>query len=316
MAHMTPWVHRYNLRELMDDSFDLFRERALSLLLAGLIPACLVVIYVVLMRVFYLHNHRLFTSLDEFNSVEDFFEHTSPRTWLYLFGLLFVDSIAVFMALTAQARIAVRQLLGQSVSYQRAFFPFLKPFFSLIVVSFIFNFLLILANIVAMIVTSIVSLVFMPLIVLAANVSEILVAIIGILLAAISVIVWMGILIYVFTLFLTVPVFLGHKHEGPFSAISHSFRIAGSNMKAHFASLYIVTHVPMVAALLLPAVAFLILLPMGLLSGQFLYTDAVVAVVTLPFLAGFTGLCSCTAALAYVDGSCRLDAMDLQMLGV
>ncbi|HEY3418893.1 MAG TPA: hypothetical protein VGM23_18620, partial [Armatimonadota bacterium] len=136
MAHETTrWVHQYTLRDLVDDTFDLFKERATSLLLVGVIPYILVVIYVFLMRTFFIPENFL-PRFDE-DALTKLLQYW--KFWVFVGGLGAVNAVAFTVGHIAQCRIAVAHALGEEISLARAFRLLAKPFWSLLVFLLIFT---------------------------------------------------------------------------------------------------------------------------------------------------------------------------------
>lgn len=309
MARMTSWVHRYTLRELMDDTFDLFKERSVELLLAGLLPGCLTVIYIALMRTFYLTGNLL-PHFDEESWTN---LAGSGKFWLFILLLLLVVApTSYFLGLIAQCRIALHHALGTDISIGKAFRFIAKPFFSLFVITPIYLFFL---GIVVMIASFVVGLIIgLTTIIttayaLASTTAAVIVGTIGI---SIAVVVISLATIIASTFFLAAPISLAYEHTGPFRALSRSFSTASSNFKPHYMALYVVTHLPFVVLLLLALVGGLIYLP-------FQYTvpycqDTIIVLLAMIFGAVFSGLLACLMSLIYLDGRCRSQAFDLQLL--
>ena len=84
MTQLTSWVHRYTLRDLLDDSFDLFKERVITLLIAGALPYILVVAYQALMRSFVFPGNFL----RDYSDAEMKNLMGNTEFWFYLSGLI------------------------------------------------------------------------------------------------------------------------------------------------------------------------------------------------------------------------------------
>jgi hypothetical protein len=316
MARMTSWVHRYTPRELMDDSFDLFKERALDLLIAGLLPGCLIAIYWVLARTFVFPGNLL----TEF-SLEKIEELTTMwQFWVYIVVLpsVVVVPATLSLALILQCRVAVRHVLGDDFSVARAFGLLAKPFFSSFIVAFVF----VIAQSVVALVASAVSMFVVGifaaiggffLVASAASGATSVVGYVFIAIAyAVGIMLSMAIYLGVCVMFLTAPVALACEHAGPFKAIGQSFSIAQSNYKPHFIALYVIVHAPVIIVVLLLTLAAVVY---ALLQNNMpLSFEITLSLFGLVMTAACTGLLACLQALVYIDGRCRRDSLDLQLL--
>jgi len=308
MTQITTWVHRYTLRDLLDDSLDLFKERAITLLLAGAIPYVLVVAYLGLMRFYFLPGNFM----RDLSDISELFQNSTYL--LYLLGLIVCSGVAYTISTLVQCRIAVLHALGQSVSLLDVYRKLLKPFFSSIVVSIIYGIFLSaglsVTSFLIFIVTMLVGVIGLA----AGGSSNPVFAVIIAIVAAIT--TYLAIMlawILVSVLFLTAPAFMVNEDCGPFAALGKSFRFAMANYKANVVALYALVHIPIIFTAL--AIVIQLLLSMGM---QYL-TPAVVDVVggTLAILVSslsFTAILGCQSAVAYVDGKCRLETLDLRVL--
>ncbi|MHB9131575.1 MAG: hypothetical protein ACYDBB_10870 [Armatimonadota bacterium] len=307
MAHMTSWVHQYTLRELLDDSFDLFKEQATALMLAGAIPFALVVLYVTLMRIFVIPGNLL----QEFTLEAAQEVALSTKFWHFILGSLACSGIAMFVSYIAQCRIATWHALGREVSLKQAFTLLAKPCLSLafviVPIYAIFNSI---AGSVVSVVGGIIFVAVSAIGLLGGPVTATIMTIIG---SAIWIVTCEMGLIFVTALFLALPVILAVEHAGPFTALSRSFRFAGTNMKAHGVVLYAWTRIP---AIFMPVLAVLIALLIGV-SGYISPTMNVLVVSVLVLGLGsavFMGMLASFQALVYLDGRSRAEALDLVLL--
>ncbi|MHB9023984.1 MAG: hypothetical protein ACYC7E_07370 [Armatimonadota bacterium] len=306
MTHKTLWVHQYALRDLVDDTFDLFKERATSLLLAGVIPYSLVVIYVFLMRTYVIPGNFL----QRFDEDAVMAVLQSPIFWGFLGGLAAVNGIAFSIGHIAQCRIAVAQALGERITLARAFRLLTKPFWSLMVV-------LVLLTPLASIVSSVTGMIgmvigFILAAVLAAVAGEAGAVAGGVLVMLFFTAASMLGMVLVATYFVSVPVLVSHEHLGPFAALGRSYRIANANFKSHFAALYVLLHIPTFFG----PVAMLVT---GLLISVMKFIDPTMNVIISSLVGNLVsvacfGLAACLGTLTYLDGRCRLEAFDLLVL--
>lgn len=308
MAEMTPWVHQYTLRELIDDTFDLFRERASTLLLAGVLPFLLLVVYVVLMRVYVIPGNLLEEMLSN-DAWEDLL--FSKEILLFSFGFILLSGLAVSCTYIAQCRIAAWHALGLPVSLPRAFRYLAKPLLGMVVVGMLYGVLAFVALIVA------------------AFVGGILVFLLGLLTggiagspAAAAVAIISGLLVWllafdstIFTgvYFLVAPVVLAFEHAWPGTAIGKSFQAGQAQTKSYFWALYVITRLPVLIMLAGTALSYLLQGPMAYIAptaGGMIISLLISALSNIFFAA----LLACLQTLAYVDYRCRRDALDLQLL--
>lgn len=318
MARMTSWVHRYTLRELMDDSFDLFKERALDLLIAGLIPWCLVAVYWVLIRTLVFPGNLL--AFLSWQKLEDL--ALTWQFWVFVVVGLFLVMIPVCYTLTLilQCRVAARYALGEQVSLLRMCRLLAKPFFSLyFIILPIFG----AANvIIGWIVGSILFMIAAIFIAIGAGLIAApggsgALAVIGGIITVIGTVLAVGIQLMVNLAicipFLAAPISLAYDHAGPFTAIGKSFSYAFANFKAQFMALVVFCHAPLVL--------YAVLMTLGaLVAAIFKYyapyfsLEIILTLISIIFAVTCTGLLSCLQSLIYVDGRCRRDALDLQLM--
>jgi len=316
MASMTSWVHRYTPRELMDDTFDLFKERALDLLIAGLIPGCLIVLYWVLVRTFVFPGNLL----TEFSPEKIRELLTTWQFWVYIYTLptLVVMPTALSLALILQCRVAVRHILGDGDSVASAFRLLAKPFFSLFIVSLIFGAVQFVALLVAMIINMFVMGIFVAIggIFLVASSASGASAVAGYVFMAIGYAVGITVSVTIGlgadVLFLAAPVSLAYEHAGPFKAIGQSFSFAMANFKSHFLALLVIVHAPIILSVLLLILGAAVYVPLQ--NNMPLSFEIILSLLGLILVAGCTGLLACLQSVIYLDGRCRRDALDLQLL--
>lgn len=306
MAHMTSWVRQYGLRDLLDDSFDLFKERASGLLLVGLLPYLLVVIYTVVMRLCVIPGNLLQNYTEE--GLENMLQ--SGRFWGFILGAFACQTVAISVGYLAQCRLATHHALGREISLRQAFHLLAKPFWSLQVVGFIFN---VFASAVAGVVGSLLVMVGAVLaIIIAATGSTDAAGYGAIVLMVLLLVLAMDAYLLTGVFFLAAPVSLAMEHTGPFVAFGKGFRMAAANFKAHFGALYLLTRVPM---LFVPVIAVL----SAVLFGVSEYISPTMGVVIGSLVSGLAvvvmmALMACLQALIYLDGRCRLDNFDLMLL--
>lgn len=321
MAQMTSWVHQYTLRDLLDESFDLFKERATTFLLVAVLPYTLVAIYLVIMRLYVLPGTFAPIAMDEFavaSSPEEFWDIlTQNMPYLsFLLGLLLVGMATTVISYLAQCRIALRHALGETATIGDAFGALPVP----LAISLLYILLLPVASIpfglimaigvfavyIATVLAAAIGFAFGSLI--GPEVGAILAGILGLVVAIAS-----GSLVtYGFaTFFIAAPSSLVMR-EGIFVPFRKSFRIATSNFKAHFWSLFLVAHIPLIFNLLL-----LIVVSVATFSMNFVSPSTATVLITvfggLGNLIGF-GFFACLQALVYIDGGCRRDNLDLRLL--
>jgi len=300
---MTPWVRQYTLRDLLDDSFDLFRERAATLALAGMIPALLVVAYAAGVRYFLLPGNLL----REF-SLEAVGEMLQNYEFLfYLLGYSLVSWLALSYTYIAQLRIAAAQALGTTLTLNDAYTRMGKPFWSLVLYAIIFSFFSSVLASAVMIVGVIIIGICTALGLLAGAAGGTIGSATGFVITAL---LMLGAYTIVGVFFLYATVAVAVDHEGPFTALGKSFRYASANFKAYFWSLYAYTHLPI---LFTPLIAWLVGLILGLgrfvapsLGFELLYFIGT----TLGGIIFFAMLAS-LQALVYIDSRCRIEGFDL-----
>jgi hypothetical protein len=306
MAGMTPWVRQYRLRDLLDDSFALFRERVASLLLAGVVPAVLVVAFVAMMLRQMPGNFQ--AELSE-EAAREMLE--SAEFWYFIIAYSVVSWVAFSFAGIAQLRIAVGHALGIHRSFTDALKLMAKPFWSLLVAGIIFGIITVVAGIVIVIACMVVFWIFIA---LGMAVGEQPGAIVGGVIGALAALTAASLAFtLVATFFVFTPVALAQEHLGPFAAIGRSFRLASSQFKTYFWALFAYMQIPL---LFLPLNIWIIWLATFLGRGveaslSFNLFSTIVSVLTgIVFMA----MLACLQALMYIDGRCRVGGFDLVML--
>ncbi len=308
MARMTLWVHRYPLRDLMDDSLDLFKEALVGLLTVGLLPYLLPFLYVALMRTLYIPG----TLLDDPTPEAWRALWKNPKFATYMTGSMLLSAVGGLLSYLAQLRYVLDRVLGESGSTWSAFRRPLKPFVSLLVVWVIYGALVVIVLGLCIVMAAILAGIAYTLAVTvstaeaAAIVAAITMLALGIPLLTLS-------FLLVTELFLGAPVALVYERYGPFAALGRSFNIAWKNFRAHFSALYVVTHLPISLVVLLIGAALLLYLPFHFINAP-LGNAIITPLFGIVCNAGFFGLLACLQVLCYVDGRCRLDAFDLQLL--
>ena len=317
MPMMTSWVRRYALRDLLDESFELFRTLAPALCLAGVLPYGLLVLYTVLMRHYVIPGNLLAEYLRE--ALEALRNSDQPGLQrvlsngpciTFLLGFYGALGLALLLSFLVQCRLAISYALGQPLSLGKAFLRLAKPFWSLLLLAVLY--LIVAGNlaglvlIVCMIPLAIIlpasGTMFTP----AIGVVLVLVIALMVLLAEASAL-WLAVFL------LAAPVAMVQDRLGPFAALSQGFRTARANFKAHALAFYAFTR--------LPVIIFPLLLLAGwLLSEGLRYLPQTLTLLTVPPLVlicsitVFTALLACLQVLIYLDGRCRHEALDLQLL--
>ena len=318
MARMTSWVHRYTLRELMDDSFDLFKERALELMIAGLIPWCLVAIYWVIIRTFVFPGNLLaFLSWERLEDLA-----LTWQFWVFAVVGLFLVMIPVSYAMTLilQCRVAAHYVMGEPVPLHRLFRLLAKPFFSLyFVILPIFG----AANaIIGWLVGSVLGVIGGIFVLVGAALMEApgasgALVIVGGFLTTIGVALAVGLQtmvnLAICVPFLGAPISLAYEHAGPFTALGKSFSYAFANFKAQFMALVVFCHAPLVLYVVLMTLGALVAMIFKYYSPYF-SLEIILTLVTILFAVTCSGLLASMQALMYVDGRCRREALDLQLM--
>ncbi|OPZ86993.1 MAG: hypothetical protein BWY76_00690 [bacterium ADurb.Bin429] len=303
MAGMTPWVRQYTLRDLLDDSFDLFRERAATLVLAGMVPALLVVVYAAGVRYFLLPGNLLREfSLEALGEMLQNFEFL-----FYLLGYSLVSWLALSYTYIAQLRIATAEAQGKTLTLNDAYTRMGKPFWSLLLYAIIFSFFASVLSSAVMIVGVIVIGICTALGFLAGDAGGAIGSATGMVITALLTLAAYAV---AGVFFLYAPVTVAVDHEGPFTALGKSFRYASANFKAYFWSLYAYTHLPI---LFLPFIGWLVLLILG--AGRFVAPSLGFELLYFigTTLGGiiFFAMLSSLQALIYIDARCRIEGYDL-----
>jgi len=305
MTRMTPWVHQYSLRDLLDDGFDLFKERATTLLLAGGIPYLLVVGYLVVMRLWVMPG--VMPTVYTVEALEEAVKSVS--FWVFLGGSSLVTSIATAISYIVQCRVAARHALGQEVSALSVYKLLAKPFWSLVPLSIIHS---LATGVISGLVTGIISLLCIVLLGLSMLMGPVVASVIGVIVYVLLIGVSLFTMLAVSTFFLAAPITLAMDHAGPFTALGTSFRYACTNYKAQLLALTAVVHIPL-----------LVLSLVALVIGALVYAAKFIAPSTIalfslmmPAVSGiiYMAIMACFQTLVYLDGRCRADAYDLVLM--
>lgn len=309
MAHMTAWVHEYRLRDLLDDSFDLFKERVTTLILAAIIPNLLLVAYILVMRLF-IYPGQLEMPEAKPSEFPQFWQefYRSPG-YYYLLGLMLVTTLTNGVAYIAQCRIATWHALGEPVSLTRAFRLLAKPFFSMIPIAIIFQ---VFESLGMMISVFFVAIIVGLLSLILSSAGPVGSVITGVVIVSLVLLVCGGVALLISALFLAAPIYLSNDHTGPFIALGKSFQATSTNFKAYFFSQLVLLPIPLMFWTLA-------LLVTGLLQSQTSLVSPSVTAVLGTSLSGIGtmalwGMISCLQALVYVDIRCRKENLDLQLL--
>jgi hypothetical protein len=307
MAQLTPWIHTYTTRDLLDDSFDLFKAAALPLTLVGVLPLCLVALYNVVMRLFVVREQLL----SEFTREALGESLGNPLFWLYGLGLLGCTLVAVILTQLAQCRVALLQAFGEPITLRAAFSRLLKPFFSALLVVPLVG---IAAAVGCSVAGFVVAAVFTAITSALIQADYLVVAVVlGVVFTIAQVALQTVLWLLVITWFLAFPGELIVKQANPFDALGASTRAAGRRMKELMGVTLVYLTLPFA---LVPLSAMLV-------GGVFLVsrtidpTSSVLLIVTLVNgLIGVvvTGVFACYSTLVYIDAACRLDNLDLRLM--
>lgn len=308
MARMTPWVRQYALRDLLDSSIDLFKQRAGTLLLAGLIPYAFVIAYMAVMRLFFSPGNFEpveATPLAYYNALL-----ANPELIYYNVGFFIISLLAIAVGYTAQCRIAVNHTLLQETtlgqSYRRMFIPLL----SLLLIGILYSILLGcfagVSSMAAGIIIGIITLLLMNV----GPAGETVVGVFSIIIISLAMLLSTG---AASTYLLAAPVIVAVEKTGPFDAIGRSFNTASSNFRTHFTALMVLQHIPIIIIVLLAMIAGIIQYLLNMLAP--ITVMAMVSVVSWVGMIIVLSLLSCLQALVYLDGRCRREKFDLLLLG-
>lgn len=312
MTLLTSWVHRYTLRDLLDDSFDLFKERGITLLMAGALPYVLVVAYQALMRFYVLPGHFL-RDYSDIKSMLGLLANTA--FWLYVLGLALVGTVAFAVSLLAQCRVASAHVRGETVSWHEVYRGAFVPSLRMIGLAIVYSFMLA----VAAVITYVIAFFILMLVVVLLGVFGFSGEQLGtnlVFIVTVVLLLYASMLlatVFVSALFLAAPVLVARGGCGVFAAISRSFRYASANYKANLFALSVLFHLPILFTLL--ATGLQMLLMYGL---QYLAPAAGETVgETITFLVSalsFSAIIACQSALTLLDGQCRVEGLDLQLM--
>jgi len=298
----------------MDSALDLFRTNATTLCLAGVLPYVLLAIYVVVMRHYVVpgniladYQHEIMRALQHMDT--DQLWHVlvdNTPCFNFLLGYYGALWIAVILSYAVQCRVAIARALGQPLALGRAYQHAGGASWRLLIFSLFYALIAGTVFGVAMIVLMV------PIGMLAGNTSTFF----GIMVAIMVAIVVLGaeaavILLTVY--FLALPIALVNERQGFFAALSRGNRIATSNYKPHAWAFYLISRLPLVILPLLIAVGALIWEGLRYLPAS-VPLQIVESMVSIAAMVILTGIFAALQALVYLDGCCRVDAFDLQLL--
>ncbi len=311
MTQLTSWVHRYSQRDLMDDSFDLFKEKVVTLLMAGAIPYILVVAYTAIMRLYVLPGNFI----RDFSTPEIGSLLENGDFWLFLFGLMLVSCIAFAISLIVQSRVAIAHTFGETVSLGKVFRGAFVPALRLLGVGIIYNIFLSAVTSFAFFVAGCITLLIALLGTAIGAMSDS--AEFSVVISVIVFVIWYIIIVLatalVSALFIATPAFLAHERSGVFASIGRSFRFASPNYKANVFVLTVLMHVPMIFLLLASGLLALLIYGLSFTAPSVAGMVGLTLIWLITSLA-FSAVIACQSALTYLDGMCRLEALDLRLM--
>jgi hypothetical protein len=322
MAHATPYVRPYALRDLLDDSFDLYRERAVSLTLVGLSPFIPVLVIAYLMRSYFIPENFFGDISSQAAMMEGLRAlFTNGRFWTYLAVMGTLGTLATGTGYLWQCRIAVRQALGEDSSTRASgkglFLPLLSLLFvetpivtiiSQMVAAFAMGAFLFIGAMIAMLV-----------VLIATGTSHneastgYIVGITVLILLGVAVIFSVALTCAVLAFVLPLPVSLVEESPNPFTALGRSFKLVSANYKAQFIALYAFVHFPIILYLLAFILVGLLFLAIRLVFPTFEFS-ILITMSQMIALALTTALFACFQTLCYLDGRCRVESYDLALL--
>ena len=308
MAKMTPWVRQYALRDLLDASIDLFKQRAGTLLLAGLIPYAFVIVYLALMRFFFSPGHfepEGATPLAYFNALR-----ANPELIYYNIGFFIISLLAIVVGYIAQCRIAVNHTLQQDSNIGQSYKRMIKPLFSILLIGIFYSVLLSVFIGIAVMAAGVIISIFALVLMNSGTAGEMLIGIISIIITSLAVLLCYGASA---TYLLAAPVITAVENASPFSAIGRSFNTASSNFRVHFYALLVLQHIPLIIVVLLAMLAGIIQYLLNMLAPVTVL--AMVSVLSWVGIIFMLALFSCLQSLVYLDGRCRRDNLDLLLIG-
>ncbi|HEX2948492.1 MAG TPA: hypothetical protein VHV83_02810, partial [Armatimonadota bacterium] len=206
--------------------------------------------------------------------------------------------------------VATRHALGLPVSLRASFRLLAKPFWSLVVISFFYSIALgvgaicsYIGAIIIWLLGTLIGLAF------GATAGIGIGGVIGVV-AFLTLSPIAGVMVSV--PFLAIPISLTNDHTGPFTALGIGFKVATSNFKAYWVALLVLLQVPVIFALLVGIVAYLLQA-----SAQYFSPTLVLTVGLVTGMLGNAityGFLSCFQTLVYLDGRCRTEKLDLLLL--
>lgn len=321
MAKMTPWVRQYTLRDLLDDSFDLYKERFTTLLLAAVIPFVLIVLYLAIMRFFVVPGNFVALTKENISSQESLLDYLrqnlslfKPSLFWFGLGYSIVSQLACGISYIAQCRIATWHALGEEFSLLQPFRLLAKPLGGLLLVSIIYSFFLGVAVVVGLFcllfILGILSTLFLA---IGNSDGSLVTGILAVIAILAGLVIFMLVISIISSLFISAPIVLAVEHTGPFAAISKSFSFTTMNFKAQTSALYVQLHLPFIFYVLISVAIYFLSTGLSTISPTITFAlQAVLSGVGFMMCLGFI---SCFQALAYIDGRCRKDNLDLLLLG-
>jgi len=312
MAVMTSWIRQYSLRDLLDDSFDLFKEKAISLTVVGAIPYLFFLAFAVLIRTVYIPENFV----NNWTMDTPWQLLSNPRFRQYIFGMVFFGTLAFSFSYLAQCRVAIAFAEGNVISVGKAFSRLIKAFFSLLLTSIIFSAFVSAVFVLYFIIAFVA---FFVMVAIGSNMgssSEGVYIIIGVLSFLVSILISFAMIStvnFLLAYILSSPIVMLNENAGPFVAAGEAMKLARANFKAHFWSTQVVMLMSLVIwALLLGVqmILFMVIRPYAPTMDNTLVGSLGSGLSIILFL----GLVSCLQTLAYLDGKSRTESYDLLIM--
>ncbi len=319
---MTSWIRQYSLRDLLDDSFDLFKERAVALLLVGTIPYLFFVAFAVLMRTVYVPENFVNEWKFDTNSNTLWQLLSNPRFWVFILSISFAGFLAFTVSYLAQCRVAIEAAQGNVISTGKAFSRLVKPFFSLLLISIMFS---IVVSVALTFVTLLCLVLVGILIMLVAAISRgaisdnstggaaIVYGILSIVSMAMLVLANLLVIFFFAAGILTAPVAMVNENAGPFVALGRAMKISRANFSAQYWSTVVVGLMQSIiwpSLVVIQLLLFMIVKPFAPTMDNTLVGSLAGGLSLIVYL----GLFSCLQALAYLDGRSRTESYDLLVM--